>query len=60
MYSANVTDKQATCANQVGIKLYNNVGRFFALKTFGGINEKNEVDPVAASLKVITAYSPVV
>ncbi|KAK4516221.1 Phospholipid metabolism protein [Mucor velutinosus] len=44
MYSANVTDQQATCANQVGIKLYNNVGRFFALKTFGGINEKNEVD----------------
>ncbi|KAL9557640.1 hypothetical protein MBANPS3_001290 [Mucor bainieri] len=44
MVSANVTGLQATCANQVGTSLYNNVGRFFALKTFGGINEKNEVD----------------
>ncbi|CAO0795618.1 unnamed protein product [Mucor circinelloides] len=44
MLSANVTAQQATCANQVGTNLYNNVGRFFALKTFGGINEKNEID----------------
>ncbi|KAF1799012.1 hypothetical protein V8B55DRAFT_1598347 [Mucor lusitanicus] len=44
MFSANVTGRQAVCANQVGTTLYNNVGRFFALETFGGINEKNEVD----------------
>ncbi|GAN10400.1 neprilysin isoform X2 [Mucor ambiguus] len=49
--SANVTSQQIECANQVGINLYNNVGRYFALETIGGINEKNEVDQLIGELQ---------
>ncbi|CEP07739.1 hypothetical protein [Parasitella parasitica] len=44
MFAPNVTARQAACAIDVGTNLYNSVGRFFALKTIGGINEKNEID----------------
>ncbi|KAL9545505.1 hypothetical protein MBANPS3_007114 [Mucor bainieri] len=51
MYSGNITRQQANCAEEVGTILYNNVGRFFALETFGGINEKNEVDQLIHELQ---------
>lgn len=44
LFALNITTTQAICANEAGTKFYNSIGRFFALKTIGGINEKNEVD----------------
>ncbi|KAI8639292.1 hypothetical protein BD408DRAFT_421706 [Parasitella parasitica] len=50
-FAANITTRQAACAIDVGTNFYNSVGRFFALKTIGGINEKIEIDALIHELQ---------